>query len=54
MALKSQLKKVKCPKCGGTKTSYSYVKKVICKCSLCNGNGKVEVLCAIKSGKYEL
>lgn len=50
----SKLMNVKCPKCGGNKISYSYVKKIVCKCTLCKGNGKIKVLCAIKDGKYEL
>jgi len=50
----SKIQKVNCPKCGGNKTSYSYVKKEWCDCTLCKGKGKLEVLCNIKDGIYEL
>lgn len=50
----SKLQKVKCPKCGGKKESYSYLAKKITTCTLCKGEGKVEVMCAIKDSRYEL
>jgi len=46
-----EMREIICPKCYGTKTSFSYVEKKIMGCSLCKSKGKMEVFCSLTNNR---